>query len=301
LLTFAVSLLLALPATAILAQSSPGAGAPLVSLAPISASLQQILMSAPSYWQTTSFGLYRWDRFPDVLIFDTASYGFQDRMFSRIAFYLEKRGFRGKLLTDGQLDGKHGWNAHDYGPEGLASFFNAAAASKLTLNHEEKTLLQIALSDGVLSRGSAGFRAGTGAVLSISRSSDAIQRRLLLAHESFHGIFFASEAYRSYCMRLWDAIDSSQRDFFQALLSAIGYDGDDSYLVVNEFQAYLMQQPLSATVQYFSRVSSLVPAAVASGGDPKALLSVAEELSRFTLTHFGIEAGGTLLHSVQTQ
>jgi hypothetical protein len=204
-------------------------------------------------------------------------------------------------LTNAQLDGRHGWNAHDYGADGLASFFNAAADSKFTLNAEERTLLAVALAEGVLARGSAGYLPGAGGLLSISRSSDAVQRRLLLAHESFHGIFFASEPYRSYCMWIWNTADVRQRDFFRALLSVLGYDSNDIYLMVNEFQAYLMQQPLSATEAYFTRVAQLVDARSAAGADPSKLLSLAEALSRFTLSHFGIEAGGSLLHPSSTQ
>ena len=102
-------------------------------------------------------------------------------------------------------------------------------------------------------------------------------------------------------MSLWNTIEGRQRDFFRALLSAIGYDSNDAYLAVNEFQAYLMQQPLSATTAYFSRVAELVDARSAAAAKPSKLLSLAEDLSRFTLTHFGIEAGGSLLQGSSAQ
>ena len=54
------------------------------------------------------------------------------------------------LLSDTELAGKHGWNAHDYGPDGLASFFNAAAATRFPLDPEETLLLGIALREGIV-------------------------------------------------------------------------------------------------------------------------------------------------------
>ena len=42
----------------------------------------------------------------------------QGWMLSRLAFFLGKRGYRGQLLTDARLSGKHDCNAHDYGGEG---------------------------------------------------------------------------------------------------------------------------------------------------------------------------------------
>ena len=49
-----------------------------------------------------------------MLIFDTASYAVQARFFRRLAFYVEKQGYRGRLLTDAELGSRRGYNAHDY-------------------------------------------------------------------------------------------------------------------------------------------------------------------------------------------
>ena len=40
-----------------------------------------------------------------------------------------------------------------------------------------------------------------GAILSISRSSSKYERILLLAHESYHGVYFCSVKYRDLCAR----------------------------------------------------------------------------------------------------
>ena len=38
-----------------------------------------------------------------------------------------------------------------------------------------------------------------------------------------------------------------------SFLDSLGYDSDDRFLAVNEFQAYLMQQPLRYALSYFER------------------------------------------------
>jgi len=278
------SALLYLALVAVFASPTP------IAAAPATASLQAILTAPSAAQGAAGFDLYRWDRFPSILVIDTQDLGFQDRMFSRLAFFLEKRGFRGRLLDNKTLENLHGWNAHDYGPEGLASFFNAAELTGLTLNVQEITLRDLALSQGILALVRDRYAPGAGGILSISRSSSAIERRLLLAHESFHGIFFASSEYREFCFRLWDSLSPGTRAFFRRFLDELGYDADYRYLCVNEFQAYLMQQPIRYAPEYFQRVTRRF----GGGSVPvSGMLEAASRLNAFLELRFGIRAGGT--------
>jgi hypothetical protein len=266
---------------------------------PITASLEQVLDTHPAAWRNATLELYRWDLFPDILIFDTSKFAIQDRMFTRLAYFLEKRGWRGKMLGNARLAGRHGWNAHDYGPAGLAVFFSAAAKNNFPLNQEELAIRQLVLSQGIITSARGLFAPGVGGVLSISRSSSSIERRLLLAHESFHGIFFASTAYRDFCLRLWDSLPESEKSFYTIFLDSLGYDTSDPTLVVNEFQAYLMQQPLQYATSYFERfklrqAETGAPANV----DTSQLLQDARTLDEFLQSRFGINAGGPLLANV---
>jgi hypothetical protein len=279
------SVLLYLALVAVFASPAP------VAATPATASLQAILTAPSAAQDAAGFDLYRWDRFPSILVIDTPDLGFQDRMFSRLAFFLEKRGFRGRLLDNKTLENLHGWNAHDYGPEGLASFFNATELTGLTLNAEEITLRDLALSQGILVLVRDHYAPGAGGILSISRSSSAIERRLLLAHESFHGIFFASPEYREFCFQLWDSVGPGTRAFFRRFLDELGYDADYRYLCVNEFQAYLMQQPIRYAPEYFQRVARRF----GSGSVPvSGMLEAARRLDAFLKSRFGIRAGGTV-------
>jgi hypothetical protein len=259
------------------------------------ASLEHVLTTPTSAWRSPLFEVYRWDLFPGILIIDTIDFHHQDAMFTRLAYFVEKKGFRGKLMTNAQLAGRHGWNAHDYGPDGLASFFNAASDGAFPLNPEEKVLERLALNEGIIVSAGSSVFPGRGGVLSISRSSSAIERRYLLTHESFHGIFFSSSEYRSFSFQLWDSLLPAERQFYVAFLDGLGYDGNDRFLAVNEFQAYLMQQPLEYAASYFKRFlvrfgESPTPYAV----DAVSISAAAKQLDEFLRANFGVRAGGTV-------
>ena len=263
-----------------------------VPASPVTASLEAVL-DAPVDPQGPAFTVYRWDKFPSILVLDTADFRVQDRMFSRLAFFLEKRGFRGRLLSTAALERMHGWNAHDYGPPGLAAFFNAAQITGVTLNPEEISLRDLALEEGVITFLRDAYAPGEGGVISISRSSSPIERRFLLTHESFHGVFFASPEYRAFSFELWDSLAPSVRRFFVRFLEELGYDADDRYLAVNEFQAYLMQQPIGFAPEYFERtVKRFAPGATVP---VRGLSEAAARLNGFLQTQFGIHAGQTIL------
>jgi hypothetical protein len=263
-----------------------------LSASPVVASLQTILAAPPLTADGMPTKLYRWDRFPSILIIDTIDYSVQECMFSRLAFFLEKRGFRGRLLNNSELQGMHGWNAHDYSPEGVAAFFNAAQRIAFKLNPEELRLRDLALEEGLITRLRGRFAPGFGGVICISQASSLFERRLLLTHESFHGIFFASLEYRLFCFRLWDSLDPGLKRFIARFLQNLGYDVSFRYLVVNEFQAYIMQQPLSFGADYFKRVATRF--GQGEGIPVGDIVNAANRLDSFLVSHFGIRAGGSL-------
>jgi hypothetical protein len=196
-----------------------------------------------SAWRQADYELFAWSLYPEVLVFDTRSYEVQSSFFKRLAFFVEKRGFRGEMLSDAELAGRHGWNAHNYRPEGLARFYNVAAAEGVALTDEEMLLREILLANGVL-RPAEGrsVAAGTGGILSVSQESYPVLRELLLAHEAYHGAFYANTAFRDGAFAQWESLSQAEREFWRRMLSYLTYDPSDRYLMVNEFQAYLLQQ-----------------------------------------------------------
>jgi hypothetical protein len=210
--------------------------------APIPADLGEILAWDQASWRKPDYELFSWSRYPRVLVMDTASYAVQDAFFKRLAFFVEKAGHAGKLESAAALAGLHGYNAHDYRPEDLARFFTEASKDSPGLSTEESTLASILVENGVLKQTADGYAPGDGCILSISRSSSALLRSLLLTRESFHGLFFTMPEFRDATEREWASLSPDEQSFWVYYLGARDYDTTDHYLVVNEFQSYLLQQ-----------------------------------------------------------
>jgi hypothetical protein len=200
--------------------------------------------------------VYRWDMLPSVLIFDFKDYATQDKYLKRLAFFAEKLGFRGTLAKDKDIAALRGWNAHDYRPEELADFFRAAEERSFPLGAEEAELEGLLLRAGVLEEDGGRIGPGKGAIISISRESGAALRRTFATHESAHAIFFSDPDYRSFATSLWSSVDSRERWFWRTYFGWAGYDVGSDYLMGNEFQAYLLQQPVAAADDYFAKRKS---------------------------------------------
>ena len=210
---------------------------------PIPADPGLVLAWDRSAWRQPDFELFSWASFPRVLIFDTADYRVQDRFFKRLAFFVEKAGFAGQIPTWQALEGRHGYNAHDYRAEDLARFFETARAEGIELAAEEQTLKGILLDAGIIESTGSAFASGSGAVLSISRSSSAALRELLITHECFHGVFFSLPSFQAESERTWRSLSGVEKRVWREFLAMKDYNTDDPGLVVNEFQSYLFQQP----------------------------------------------------------
>lgn len=246
--------------------------------APIPADLATILSDYPqSAWRRDEFEVFSWTAYPRILVFDTADYETQSRLFKRLAFFVEKRGFRGRLLSDEELSGRHGWNAHNYRPEGLSAFFAQAEADGVRLTAEEELLREVLLANGVIHETAEGYEPGDGGVLSLSQSSYPELRELLITHEAYHGLFYEEAAFRDGVTEIWNGLSEAERSYWRSLLAYMTYDPADEYLMINEFQAYLMQQPLDRVRGYLRGV--LAPRFA------NARPSQREEIERFLAEH----------------
>jgi hypothetical protein len=208
-----------------------------------------LLADAPA----SDYSIYRWDLLPSVLVFDFKDYATQDKYLKRLAFFVEKIGYRGTLAKDEEIASLHGWNAHDYRAEDLAAFFQAARDKSFPLGAEEKELERLLAGAGILRESGGKLTAGEGAMISIARESSSGLRWLFAVHESTHAIFFADPVYRNFARALWASLDSNEKWFWKAYFGWAGYDSGSDYLMGNEFQAYLLQQPVSAAEEYFSK------------------------------------------------
>jgi hypothetical protein len=272
---------------------------------PIPADPEIVLAYPESAWRDPRYEIFRWPRFPALIIFDTADYRLQDRLFKRLAFFTEKRDFRGRLVSDEEMADLHGWNAHDYRAEDLARFFEAARRQDFPLNREERELEGILLDTGLIRRAGE-FSPGEGGLISVSRESPDYLRRLFMIHEGFHGLFFIDPGFRDFSRRRWENLDPDARRFIRSYFDSQRYDLADSYLIVNEFMAYCLQQPVSEAGKYFGetlagridanswRRSVLPPRDEDSASWPslaRAFSREAEAFSAYVNSRWGLAAG----------
>lgn len=213
-------------------------------------------------WRFPEYELFEWDRNPNVLFFDTKNYSVQSKFFGRIAFFIEKEGYKGKLLTNEELEGKHDYNAHDYSAESFEKFFNKAFRLNFRLNPEEELLLEILVRNNILERTTDPLNpyiSKGGAVLSISRQIPYYNRVSLLAHEGWHTLYFIDPDFRDYVSVVYNIFDPSSKqfltDYFKSQPS-LGYDTNDEYLMQNEFMAYILQHKEGQAGEYFVKRAS---------------------------------------------
>ncbi len=218
---------------------------------PLDADIGHIIFSDFAPRGGHDWEVYRWNLYPDILIFDTWNYEAQARLFKRLAFFVEKPGFVGTIVSNEGLEGRHGWNAHDYRPEDLADFFNMAMETPEVLNSEEIYLRDLLVSEGILNVQNEKYSGGKGAVLSVSRESLPDWRYRFLTHECLHGIFFSDPDFRAQSERIFFSMHPDEITFWKKLLDYRGYDVSNDYLLVNEFMAYILQQPFEDINDYF--------------------------------------------------
>ncbi len=218
--------------------------------APIPADPGAILSWDRASWRRPDFEVFSWDRFPSVLIIDAASYAVQDDLFNRLAFFVEKAGHAGTIESTAALSGIRGYNAHDYKADDLGRFFTSAAHQRIHLTPGEAGLAELLLQNGILRKTNDGYGAGDGSVISIARSSTPVLRNLLLTHECFHGAFFTLPGFRDAVQTEWASLSAVEKQVWLSFLASRGYNTADSYLVVNEFQSYLLQQERKAVTGF---------------------------------------------------
>jgi hypothetical protein len=179
-------------------------------------------------------------------------YRIQDAYLKRLAFFVEKTGFRGRLWSDQDMAALHGWNAHDYSAPDLARFYTTAAAQGFVLHPEEVELRNRLTAAGVLSdRGHGVWEPGTGALVGISAESPPALRAALFTHEAFHGLYYTSQDFRSGVAAVWQGLSAPAQEAFRSYLAVSDYDPGFEALMVNEFQAYVLQRSAAEWRAFF--------------------------------------------------
>lgn len=241
-------------------------------------------------WRNKDYELFSWSLFPHVLFFDTADYTIQNKFFTRLAYFVEKEGYKGTFVSDAFIEANHGYNAHDYKEKDLALFFTEADKQKVSLNEYEILLRDILVKNKILiAQKNGSFLPGSGAVISISQESPEYLRLTFIAHESWHGIYFTDEDFRNTVLKIYNSFDAQSMSFIKTFWSTqngLHYDLDDEYLMKNEFMAYLMQQSLVHTKDYFLQV--------AGRGSVNQIEPELAQYVRKTEAHYFVDAVATL-------
>ena len=253
-------------------------------------------------WRNESFEIFEWEQFPNVLIFDMKNFAIQNQFFTRLAYFVEKEGFKGCFVSDEFIIKESSYNAHDYSAKSLASFFEKALLEDFPLNDYEVVLRTILLENGIIEYEAGHIKEGRGAVLSISRESPSYSRRTLLYHEGWHGIYFTDEEFRAFCKNVYESMDYRSKDFLQSywsLWDSLNYDLSDIDLMYNETMAYLLQQPINKVSSYYMHLASFytvmrkIPEKGKYVKDTKGMYfrKTAEELNEYVYNRWGLAAG----------
>lgn len=228
-------------------------------LMPLKTDLGLVMDWPQENWRTADYELYEWNQFPGVLFLDFANYKIQNQFFTRLAYFAEKAGYKGTLVSNDFVENKHGYNAHDYKAQDLAAFFTTAEQQEFTLNDKEYLLKDILEANKIIIKNKDGtYSAGSGAVISFSRECPRYLRHVFLAHESWHGIYFVDEDFRNVVAACYNMFDERSMEFLKTFWETqpgLGYDRSDEYLMQNEFMSYIMQQSFENIRPYFLQVA----------------------------------------------
>lgn len=189
---------------------------------------------------------------PLILILDYPTLRQQGLALNRVAAFIEKAALpKDKVLDDDALAAEIArsgettdsyYYGHDYAAADLTRFFATAERDGVRLNPEEAALRALVRQEGLTDP------ANRGAIITVARvgpdSVDAFTRRIILRHELSHGEFFTNPLYAAFARQAWsDILSAEERVAFQRFLVDQNYDAQNTDLLVNEMQAFLMFTP----------------------------------------------------------
>ncbi|MBR4158500.1 MAG: hypothetical protein IKT97_00380, partial [Spirochaetia bacterium] len=215
-------------------------------MTPLSADFKMILENNQAQWRYSDWEVYSWESFPGILIIDFQNLSIQSHMLKRLSYFVEKRGYTGKIHSFMKLSGKSDWNAHNYKSADLAAFFTEAQRSGALLTSAESYLRELLLANGIIEKNKTGFTGSEDkGLVSVSQESTPHVRALLLTHEGYHGLFYAAPGLKDLVYDLWDKLAPEAQEMWTEYLRTAdvwNYDYNNGYLLRNEILGYMMQQ-----------------------------------------------------------
>ena len=272
-------------------------------LTPLPADFKMILENSPAQWRYSDWEVYSWESFPGILIIDFQNLNIQSHMLKRLSYFVEKKGYTGKIHSFMKLYGKSDWNAHNYKSADLAAFFTEAQRSGALLTSAEFYLRELLLANGIIKKSEAGFTGSEDkGLVSVSQESTPHVRSLLLTHEGYHGLFYAAPGLKELVYDLWDKLIPEAQEMWTEYLRTAdvwNYDYKNGYLLRNEMLGYMMQQKDFA--EYFDNM--MFPRLLKRSPDKteflqqnhdaarEAFLDMAGKIGTFLLEKFNLSPG----------
>jgi len=183
----------------------------------------------------------------DIVVIDFPSLTTQGLMLDRVAALVEKAHLpRDRVLDDVALNQaiyncgdtiESYYYGHDYKAADLRRFFDLAETDGVTLNKDELWLKTLLKQLGWLAPGA------NGAIITLPAAVAPItpeMRAVILHHEISHGAFYTIPAYARYAADFWQSLTPRDRADFTGFLGRQGYDTNNTNLMLNETQAYLI-------------------------------------------------------------
>jgi hypothetical protein len=224
-----------------------GAGAALVLLRPGKIAIGMASEASIDAAQPCAVTVSRLTVDPSIVVVDFPSLTLQGMTLNRVAALVEKAGApRDRVLDDVSLQqairecgetAESYYYGHDYKAADLARFFALAEAGGITLNPQELWLKKLVRQLGWLRPGA------NGALITLPAANGPItgeMRAVILHHEISHGAFYTIPAYQHYAENFWASLTPADRAAFTNFLGRQGYDTNNTELMLNETQAYLI-------------------------------------------------------------
>jgi hypothetical protein len=222
---------------------------------PLAADLGTMLYYPQARWRNREYEFFRLNHEPRILYIVSANHAVQSAFLRRLAFFVEKRGFAGRLARDGEIAHLRDWGAHDYRSADLARFFQKAENEHFPLNQKELLLRELLLANGVIRRARNGIEAGEGALIGFSAEIGDDRLPAYFVHETVHGFYFIMPALRRAFKESFDRYPDAEKDFLRAAFDFREYNVlEDGDLLINETAAYLIQQLPAETPKYFNDI-----------------------------------------------
>lgn len=217
--------------------------------------------------RTGALTVWRLENNPNVLLFDFPGLEMQGRTFNRVTYLTEQYNAPYKRVLGNAeflkyLEAKRRSQAnfaygHDLLVSELALFFNLADRDKVELLPEEIALRNFLIEQDIVRVWRGIYQVNKDrpnvVVLSIPQVQERqggepaitpFARRAIVLHEIAHAEFYTNKYYAEYCRKFWNTrLTEQQRERFRRFLSRSNYSMNESELLVNEMQAYLMFTP----------------------------------------------------------